>query len=387
MTEVLLRSRLPAPPPQCLSMRRRVARTIERQTLTERAWRSSFGKAKRRRSPKGGPRISDRARPGCLPCARDGITTKKHGLTRGFQRPEKKGAAQTRAWRSLPGWGGRGERRSPRPEPAALRSSIGGRRQKERAPEGAPRDLSRLALDIIPHHAPKVKDEKHQPPGRGERPQRGRRPAPRRGGGRARAAQARARARRDRTRQRRGGPPERRTTPRRAPREARRGRGRRRPAREREKGTGAAAQGRPVPRKGSPQTRGARTRKPIPPGGRRDDARGPFGAPRRPGPSAQREAPEPEGRADEEGAEPPAPEGRRRRQAAGGWSPRRRRRHRPEVAQQGGSGGDQRRPDPPRGPTMGGARDEAQPRGNRLSPKRLREGDAAGCPPRAHWPE
>lgn len=118
MTEVLLRSRLPAPPPQCLSMRRRVARTIERQTLPERAWRFFIRKGKKggeaRRAAPG-----ERTAPVLGVCHAPRTDHKKIiGLSRGISAARGNGAAPLCAWRSLPGRGGRGEGRSPRPKPA-----------------------------------------------------------------------------------------------------------------------------------------------------------------------------------------------------------------------------------------------------------------------------
>lgn len=69
--------------------------------------------------------------------------------------------ATPHASRSLPGRGGRGEGRSPRPEPAKRAKA------KKGAPEGAPRDLSRLACIIIAHNALKVNNDFAPIPGRG----------------------------------------------------------------------------------------------------------------------------------------------------------------------------------------------------------------------------
>lgn len=370
-----MRSRLPAPPPQCLSMRRRVARTIERRTLPGVPGVLHSERQKRRRSPKGGPRRSDRARPGCLPCARDGSQQNKRSDKGIISGPSKRGRPPLTPCAPSPDGegGGKGE--------APARARAAGEGKKEGPPKG-PRAISRALHLILYHTTPrKSRTKSTSPPARGERPQRGRRPAPRRGTGEpappgagpAPGATGRDSAGGD---PRNAGPPRGPKRPRGRDGAGRRGRGKRGRAQQR-KGDRSPAKGARRRAETGPVNRyrrggGATTRRGL------LERRGGRARAR------QREAPEPEqreGRTTKRARSPLRPRDGDGDKTRGGGPRGEGDGTGPPWRNYGGSGGDQRRHRPTQGAAAGRAEGRRPAAGEPIKPDALARGRRGGVPP------
>ena len=159
----------------------------------------------------GRPRRTDRARPGCLPCAWGGYKTITKSV-KGIEAERTNGPPKAHAWRvPAPGGGEReGVGRSPRPKQgrnARCGPANGARRQrnadparsaerrigrmeaaakgKRKGPPKGPRGVSPAWHPKLYHKSGKKSIPQKKPRGR-RRPERGRRPAPLRGGARPR---------------------------------------------------------------------------------------------------------------------------------------------------------------------------------------------------------
>lgn len=370
-----MRSRLTAPPPQQQILA--AARGPNNRTPDPTRKGLAFIFKAKEATPQGCPRDQSRARPGRLPCTWDGYKTITKKSFKGIIAAKIRGAAPLTPGAPSPEGRAGGEAKPPPGARSAAKQHWRAKGKRKGPPKG-PRANSR-AWQAILYHKPGRKSRKKctsprpgaRDPNAGEDPPpAGGRASPRRPGPGPRPPRGDATAPGGTP-----GTPDPPGGPKRPP-----GQGRRRPARERGKGTGGDAQGRP------PAREPADARRPAP----QTDTAG--GAARRRAGAISSGKESPPGAVTRRGEAPQAGPTQRARspqrprdgdgdKTRGGGPRGEGDGTGPKWRNNGGGGGDQRRPDPPRGPTLGGARDEAQPRGNRLSPKRLPRGRRGGVPP------